>query len=255
MRTAIAVGAAAVLLAIALAVMAPATLLDARIAALSGGRMRIANASGTLWKGSGELVLMPVGTRRPLSWRLDAWPLLRGDIRGVVAGDGQSGQEATIAYARDRFQLAGLDLSLPAESLLRAAAAARTPLGVGGNLVLHVDHLVQVPEALDAQLTVQWRDASVAATPAGARISLGDVRLDLNGRGVELSGPIGNTGGDVEITGQVAVGAAGASKLDATVRPRVSDRERAEMLAAALSALGTADGHGGYRVSWAGTWR
>jgi general secretion pathway protein N len=255
MRTAIAVGAAAVLLAIALAAMAPAALLDARIAAQSGGRMRIANATGTVWNGSGELVLMPAGTRRPLSWRLDAWPLLRGDVRGVVAGDAESRQEATIAYTRDRFELRGLDLSLPAESLMRIATAARAPLGVGGNLVLHIDHLVQAPEALDAQLTMQWRDASVPAPRAGARISLGDVRLDLNGRGVELSGAIANTGGDVEITGQVAVAAAGASKLDATIRPRISDRERAEMIAAALSALGTADGRGGYRVNWAGAWR
>jgi general secretion pathway protein N len=255
MRAAIAVAAAAVLLAIALAVMAPAALLDARIAALSGGRMRIANATGTLWNGSGELVLLPAGTRRPLSWRLDAWPLLRGDIRGVVAGDGENGQEATIAYAPDRFELRGLDVSLPAESLLRVVTSAKAPLGVGGDLLLHIDHLLQVSEALDARLTVQWRDASVPAPRADARISLGDVRLDLGGRGAELSGTIGNTGGDVEISGQVAVAAAGGSKLDATLRPRGTDRARTETIAAALSALGTGDGQGGYRVSWSGTWR
>jgi general secretion pathway protein N len=254
MRTGIAVGAAAVLLVIALAAMAPAALLDARIAALSDGRMRIANAAGTIWNGSGELVLLPAGTRRPLFWRLDAWPLLRGEIRGTIAGaEGAPG--AALTYGRDRFELRGLDLSLPAESLLRAATAAKTPLGVGGNVFMRVDRLLQVPEALDAQLTVQWRDASVPGPRTDARIALGDVRLDLNGRGVELSGPVQNTGGDVEITGQLAIAAAGASRLDATLRPRSTDRERADMIAAVFSGLGAADGQGGYRVSWTGAWR
>jgi hypothetical protein len=84
---------------------------------------------------------------------------------------------------------------------------------------------------------------------------LGDVRIDLNGRGVELTGPVRNAGGDVEINGRVVLTASGATNLDATLRPRNADRERAQLVTAALSTLGAADAQGGYRVHWTGAWR
>src|SRR5208282_2086921 len=92
--------------------------------------------------------------------------------------------------------------------------------------------------ALDAQLTVQWRDASLPGLRADARIALGDVRVDLSGHGSELSGPVRNAGGDVEVTGQVAVAAAGASSVEVVLRPRGGARERADPVTAALATLG-----------------
>ena len=254
MRRALAITAGAVLLAITLLIIAPAALLDARINALSDGRVRLANAAGTLWRGSGELVVLPAGTRQPLFWRLDAWPLLRGEIRATIAVDADGARSATVAYGRDRLDVRDLDVSLPAQSVL-LAAAPKTPLGFGGSLALHVERLVQLPDVLDAQLSAEWRDGTIRGSSADAPISVGDVRIALNGRGAEINGPLRNTGGDVEIDGQVAVGAAGTVRLDATVRPRNSERERADRIAVALAALGTPDGRGGYRVTWRGAWR
>src|SRR5881296_2548201 len=90
MRIAIALGVGAALLAIALAIQAPATLLDQRVAALTGGRLRIANTQGTVWNGDGEVVLLPSGAHCPLAWRIDAGSLVAGELRGSIA----SGQEA-----------------------------------------------------------------------------------------------------------------------------------------------------------------
>ena len=254
MRRALAITAGAVLLAITLLIIAPAALLDARINALSDGRVRLANAAGTLWHGSGELVVLPAGTHQPLFWRLDAWPLLRGEIRATIAVDADGARSATVAYGRDRLDVRDLDVSLPAQSVL-LAAAPKTPLGFGGSLALHVERFVQLPDVLDVQLSGEWRDGSVRGSSADAPISLGDVRIALNGRGAEVNGPLRNSGGDVEIDGQVAVGAAGTVRLDATVRPRSSDRERADRIAVALAALGAPDGRGGYRLTWTGAWR
>ncbi|HEV8258357.1 MAG TPA: type II secretion system protein N [Casimicrobiaceae bacterium] len=254
MRSALAIAAGAVLLAITLLIIAPAALLDARINALSDGRLRIANSAGTLWHGSGELVVLPAGTRQPLFWRLDAWPLLRGEIRATIAPDADGARSATVAYGRDRLDVRELDVSLPAQSVL-LAAAPKTPVGFGGTFALHVERLVQLPDVLDAQVNGEWRDGSVRGSSADAPISLGDVRIALNGRGAEVNGPLRNAGGDVEIDGQFAVGAAGTARLDATVRPRSSDRDRADRIAFALAALGTPDGRGGYRVTWTGAWR
>ena len=100
MRRALVITAGAVLLAITLLIIAPAALLDARINALSEGRGRIANAAGTLWRGSGELVVLPAGTHQPLFWRLDAWPLLRGEIRATIAVDADAARAPGLTEVR-----------------------------------------------------------------------------------------------------------------------------------------------------------
>lgn len=255
MRPALAVAIGAVLLAATLIVAAPASLLDTRIAALSQGRMRLANATGTVWNGSGDLVLLPALSRQPLRWRLDVLPLLHGEIRGTIGGERDGALSTTLAYGRDRIELRTLDLSLPVESVARLASATKNGPALGGNLRLQIDHWVWLGDALDAQLILQWRDASVGGPRADAPIGLGEVQVDLNGRGAEVSGPVRNAGGEVEITGQLTLAAAGAARLDLTVRPRTTDRERADMITAALSMLGAADGNGGYRVRWTGAWR
>jgi general secretion pathway protein N len=256
MRPALALAAGALLLAGALLATAPAALLDARVAALSDGHLHMDNTSGTVWNGSGELVLLPAGTRQALHWRLDAWPLLRGEMRAAIVKETAGAPSATVVYGRDHLELRTLELALPAESILALASPAK--LALGGTVWVQVEHLVWSNNALDAQLNVQWRDASVPGPPgprADARIALGDVRIDLNGRGSELAGPVSNSGGDVEISGQLAVAAAGASSLDATLRPRGGGRERADAVTAALSTLGVPDGQGGYHVRWSGAWR
>jgi len=254
LRPALVLTAGAVLLAIALLIIAPAALLDARVSALSDGRLRITNAAGTLWQGSGELVLIPAGPRQPLFWRLEAWPLLRGEIRATITPAANGARSTTIAYGRDRLEVHDLDVSLPAQSVL-LAAAPKTPLAVGGSLALHVERLIQLPEALDAQLSVEWRDGTIPGSLLGTSIFFGDVRVALNGRGTAITGPLRNSGGDVEIDGQLDVAAAGTARLDATLRPRGNDRERVERTAMTLAALGTPDGRGGYRMIWTGSWR
>jgi hypothetical protein len=255
MRGALALAAGAALLIAALVALAPAGLLDSRLATLSGGHLRVVNTAGTVWNGSGELVQLPAGSRQPLHWRLDAWPLLHGEVRAAIGSGIDGALSATLVYGHEHFELRGLDFSLPVESLLRSATAAKVAQTVGGNLELHVDHLLQQGDTLDGQLTLQWDDASVPGPRTDTRIALGTLRADLSGRGPELAGPLRNSGGDVEIDGQIAIEAGGAATLEATVRPRSTTRERADLVAAALATLGTPDAQGGTRVNWAGSWR
>jgi general secretion pathway protein N len=252
MRPWLAVVLGAAMLAGALLATAPATLLDTRVAALSDGRLRMADASGTIWNGSGELVVLPTRTRQPLHWRLAAWPLLGGEVRASLGGAANA-TGATLVYGRDHFDLRALDVALPVESIVPLATTAK--IALGGTVSLQVPRLTWQGNALDGQLTLQWKDASVPGPGTDARIALGDVRIDLSGRGAELSGPVRNGGGDVEITGQLTLTAAGATQLEVALRPRPGDRERAEAVAAALSTIAAADGQGGYRIRWAGAWR
>jgi general secretion pathway protein N len=253
MRPALAVAAGTLLLGGALLITAPATLLDARLAALSDGHLRVANAVGTIWNGSGEVVLLPSRAREALRWQIDAWPLLRSEVRGAIGTDMEGAPNGSVVYGRDHFELRALDLTLPVESILPLVTSAK--IALGGALTLQLDHLAWLANTLDGQLALQWRDASVPGPQADTRIALGDLRIDLNGHGVELAGPVHNTGGDVEIIGRLTLTAAGALSLEATLRPRDADRAHADLVTATLSSFGSADGQGGYRVRWSGAWR
>ncbi|HEX8010151.1 MAG TPA: type II secretion system protein N [Casimicrobiaceae bacterium] len=251
MRATIAIGAGALLLALALVITAPASLLDARLAALSGDRVRIADAEGTLWNGSGVLVLLPDGTRRPLVWHIAAWPLLRGEVRGTIAGQGDPTQRGEFSYGRERAELRAVDFALPMQTILASAGVPTALLAAGGVVTAHVERLIRTPEAIDARLTLQWRDATLPGLLPGDRIALGEVRLDVDAQGPEIAGALSNRGGEVEIAGRATVSAALAPKVDASVRPRAGlDRDRAEAIGASLSLIGSAEGQGGYRLRW-----
>jgi hypothetical protein len=245
----LAIIAGALLLAIAVAINAPASLLDSRIAAATDGQVRLAGATGTIWNGAGDLVLLPRGTRRALAWHIEAWPLVTGEVRGAVAMGGSAAQRAAFAYGHGRAAVRGLDAELPMDTLMQSAGVPAALGSAGGIVAAHVERFVQMPNAIDADLALQWQDASLPAP--GLRIALGDVRVELRGNGPEISGPVSNRDGDVEIVGRMTLGASLAPKLDATIRPRAGlDRDRAESIATALSLVAAADGQGGYRIVW-----
>lgn len=251
MRTGVAVAVAVVAFAAALILEAPASLLDARLAAISDGRVRIAHADGTLWRGSGDLVLPAGGARQPVTWRIEAWPMLRGELRGSFTG-AESQRIATFDAGGDHIELRGVDLALPIEALLKTLGAPSFLATAGGEVTLHVERLSRGPDALDAQVAVQWSDASVPGQRAD-RIALGDVRAELAGIGHEVPGTIVNSGGEVGIQGTLGASADGSARVDIEVRPREGIApERAAAIAATLGLVGSPDGKGGYRIAWAG---
>jgi hypothetical protein len=253
MRTAIAVAIAVVALAAALMFEAPASLLDARLASISDGRVRIAHAAGTLWRGSGDLVLAAGGAQRPVEWRIEAWPLLRGELRGSFTGGADSQRIATFDASGDKLELRGIELALPMEALLRTLGAPSLLASAGGEVTLRVDRFVHGADALDAQVALQWSNASLPGQRPDLRIALGDVHAELSGQGREVPGTIENSGGDVDIRGTLRASANGSARVDLDVRPRPGiARDRADAIATALGLIGSPDGQGGYRVAWAG---
>jgi hypothetical protein len=251
MRTWLAIVCGVFFVILALIIEAPATLLEGRLAAISGGRAHVSNTSGTLWRGAGELVLDD-GVRRRIAWRLDPWALLRGEVRGTLAGDGAA-PDARFAVGRDRLELDGVALAMPIAALQRAAGASSMLANASGEVAIRVDRLVRDADAIDVQLALQWRDASISGPGTPSRIALGDIQVEMSGRGAEVSGPIANRGGEVEIDGKVTASANGRTRLEANIRPRPGiDKAHADAIAKALSTVGIPDAQGGYRVAWSG---
>lgn len=250
MRTGIALGAGLLLLLLALAVEAPATLIDGRLAANSGGRLRLADARGTAWNGDGDLRLLPGDTRLPIRWRIAMWPLLWGEWRGSVGSDDVQ-PSASFEISHGDYTLRNLALALPADALLRAAGAPAALGPAGGTLSIRSDALTQRGEGIDGRIDLRWDNASLPGPRPDLRIALGDVRIDASGHAAELAGTLSNRGGDVDIGGTAALTTNGIARIDAVIRPRPGiEAERSKAIVGVLSALGQPDGAGGYRVAW-----
>lgn len=250
MRGWLATGAGAVLLAAALAMEAPATLVDSRVAALTAGRVRVAAATGTVWHGSGQLTLLPGGTSMPISWRIQPLPLLRGELAGLVDAGG-TGRSASFNVAREEFSLQNISMTLPAAAVLRAAGVPAALAAAGGTLALDVGSLSRRSDRLDARMALRWRDASLAGPGSGLRIALGDVRLEAAGSGAQVPATLANSGGEVDIAGDVVFSSGRTPRVDARVKPRAGiGAERSAAIEAMLAAVGRSDGAGTYRIVW-----
>ncbi|MGH8849821.1 MAG: type II secretion system protein N, partial [Casimicrobiaceae bacterium] len=220
MRAWLAVGAAALLLAAALAIEAPATLVDRRIEALTGGRVRIAGATGSVWRGSGELALLPDGVHTPITWRIDPMALLRGEVAASVdIADASRPAELTIGTRGD-FAAQNLALTLPAAAALRAAGIPALLAAAGGTLVLEVASLARRGDRLDGRVTLLWQAATLPGPRAGTRIALGDVRLEAAGSGPQMPATLANSGGELDIAGKLVFTMRAMPQIDVHATPR-----------------------------------
>lgn len=250
MRAWLVIVAGATLLAAALIIEAPATLLDPRVADLTDGRVRIAAATGTIWRGAGELTLLPDGVRIPIVWRLEPMPLLRGGLAGsLTAGD--ANRPATFTVEQQDFIVHDFAIALPATSALRIAGVPDALTNAGGTLTLDAADLARRGDRLEARANLNWTNAALAAPLTGTRIALGDVRLAAAGSGSEIPATLSNSGGEVDIAGSLVFSTRGTPQIDARIKPRPGlPADRNGAIGAALSSIGRADGAGGYRIVW-----
>ena len=251
MRTGIAVGACVLFVALALAVEAPATLIDGRLDTLSGGRVRMLDAGGTLWNGRGALWFAPGYATPRLEWHLEAWPLLAGELRGRLEGERGAEPHASFAIGGRAFALRDAALTVPADAVLRAADAPDALAAAGGTIGLRAESLSLQRDVIDGRVALRWDGASLPGPRPEVRIALGDMRLDAVGQGNALTATLANAGGDVDISGSARASTNGEARIDAVIRPRAGiDVERSRAITGALAAFGQPDGADGYRFVW-----
>ena len=73
------------MLLLAIAAFAPASLLDRRIAAATGGKVRLVDATGTVWNGRGALANAAGTWRAPIAWTVAWAALATGTLAGAAA--------------------------------------------------------------------------------------------------------------------------------------------------------------------------
>lgn len=234
-------------LAAALALFAPATLVDHRLAQATAGKLRLADAAGTVWHGHG--IVADNGGRFgiPVAWRTSRSALLRGavsvelqPVAGAVTPTG------LVELTNDAVSLRAAALEAPAQALT-VALPARGLSALGGTLTVSAPAFAWAKGTGSGTTSVRWRGARLVVGDVVA--DLGDVELALAPQGSGLHGRLSSKGGNVRIDGTLTL--AGASLgVDATVTPAPAAPPQ---IALALAALGTPSADGGVRLAWRGT--
>jgi general secretion pathway protein N len=180
---------------------APATLVDASLQRASHGRLRLAEAQGTLWSGSGLVEIRDAGGQtgiaRSLAWRVMPETLLRGRLVCEV-GLEQATRRFPVTISLSRIELANADISLPAAAL-SLGVPKLAPLGLTGDVLIHVAHLSIARDGLEGNATLQWNAAGSAFSPVSP---LGDYELRLDGEGTAANASLRTIEGPLQLDGK-----------------------------------------------------
>jgi len=187
--------------ALGLIAAAPATLIDARLQQASDGGLRLAEASGTLWSGAGQIEIRDANRRtgiaKSIAWRVRPAYLLRGKLLYEVALD-RAVQRFPVTISLSRIEVADANINLPAAAL-SLGVPKLAPLGLTGDMLLHIARLAFGRGSVQGNATLQWRGAASAFT----RVSpLGDYELRFEGDGAAVRASLRTLQGPLQLEGQ-----------------------------------------------------
>jgi general secretion pathway protein N len=185
----------------ALIALAPATLIDARLEHASEGRLRLAEAQGTLWSGKGWIEIRDAagraGVARRLNWRVLPGSLLRGRLVAVVDLD-QAAKPFAVTLSPSRIEIADAGITLPAAAL-GLGVPKLAPFRLTGEVLLKIPRLSFERGRMDGDATLQWRAACSALTPVSP---LGEYEVTLKAVGPELHAALRTLEGPLQLDGK-----------------------------------------------------
>jgi Type II secretion system (T2SS), protein N len=228
----------------ALAAFAPATWLDRRIGAATDGKLRLTDANGTIWRGSGVLSDAQGTWRAPIAWQLAAWPLLRGavDIELGSPGDPDA-PRGRLQFEPRVVDLRNLRLRVPA-AVLNSLAPIKLPAEGGGEFSIDAPAFRYAANQPEGAFDLRWERARFATDVAA--LDLGTVTAHVAPQGSGLAGKIANVGGDARIDGDVVLSGTGVSvRADIAPGPGVPPE-----IARMLATLGAPDANGTIHLQW-----
>ena len=206
------------------AVLAPAQWAAGAVRAGTGGRIDLAESSGSLWRGEATVVLAsgsdPGASRASLperlSWRLSPWQLLVGTLDLTLSHPSALAQPLTIRMSPGQPALLGATtLRLPA-SLLIGLGAPWNTVRPGGVITLNWDRLQLSPGRMQGALGAEWQFASSSLTPVSP---FGHYRLVTNGQYPGTTLQLQTISGPLELTGSGTIGEGGRLRFEGLARP------------------------------------
>ena len=203
--------------AAALAVLAPATLIDERLEQASGGRLRLAEARGSLWSGAGWIEIRDAegraGVARRLAWRVLPWSLLRGRLVAEIDLD-QTAKPFPATLSFSGLQIADAGINLPAAAL-GLGVPKLAPFRLTGEVRVDISRLSIERSRVDGDATLQWRAAGSALTPISP---LGDYEMRFKAAGPAVHAVLSTLEGPLQLDGQGTWSNGGPPSFLATAR-------------------------------------
>jgi general secretion pathway protein N len=236
---------------------ANATWLDWGFGYVSQGRVALAEAQGTLWQGSGQLVLVDVAAQRDanqqsrgaeiqrsslngvalpgrVSWKLNPWPLLLGRIDLALRLDGMN-RDITVKGTSREVAVSEGNLSLPAVDLSRLGSPWST-LRPSGALALKWEALNFRNNGFDGKAQIELREASAAISPINP---VGSYRVDLSGQGTDTGVVLSTLQGPLRLNGTGRFSARTGLSMNAEAIADESERLRLQSM---LGLIGRREG-------------
>lgn len=196
---------------------APATLVDFALEDISHGRLRLAEAQGTLWSGLGNVEIRDsrgiAGVAKTLAWRLLPTSLLQGHLVCEVSLE-QTTTPFTVTASFSGIKVSNAVISLPAAAL-GLGIPKLAPLGLSGELLVHIASLSIERQKMWGKAKLQWHNAGSALTLVSP---LGDYELDFESQGTSTQVTLNTTQGSLQLDGNGAWESGGDLRFHAVAR-------------------------------------
>ena len=180
----------------------PAYWADWLVSRASHNAVRIQQPEGTLWGGSGSLVVQSIGQepmQTRIAWSIQPLWLFTGKLQARLSSrDAGSPLNATLRIGYRHLSISDVDAAVPA-SVLSAFNPAVDLVAPSGRLQITAQQATLTPAGLDGGLQLTWLGAGARM---GGLNEVGDYRLVVNGRGPTAELRIETLRGDVGVTAQ-----------------------------------------------------
>jgi hypothetical protein len=180
----------------------PAYWADWLVSRVGFGAMRILQTEGTLWNGSGNLVIQNISREQfqaRISWELETWRLFTGRLQARLSSRNDGLENfATIRAGYHHLSVQDVDTTLPL-SILSAFVPAMDLVAPSGRLKITTQQATLTPAGLDGDIQLIWLNAGARM---GGLSEAGDYRLVVNGRGATANILVETLRGDIGVTGQ-----------------------------------------------------
>lgn len=204
--------------------MAPAALLSGLLASSTAGRLTLAQSQGTLWRGSGVLLLQHDTQFLPLgrfAWRLSVPFNFSGLVAEVDTGKVASPTQIHLSPWKNEIEIQRGAVQLPAQ-LLAVFAPQLTPYRLTGELDVSTDHFVISRAKNEGMIVVDWKQAASGLTDIAP---LGDYRITLLGVGQQLNIGLLTQSGKLQLTGQGAIQSGQPLEFNGTAQAAPAQKE------------------------------
>ena len=208
-----------------LIVLAPASLIDARLEQASGGRLRLAEAQGSLWAGSGWIEVREAGGRsgiaKRVAWRVLPESLLRARLVAELQLE-RADKPFRLALSFSRIEIADANIDLPVAAL-GLGLPKLAPFRLTGEVRVDIPRLSLGRGKADGDATLRWRAAGSALTPISP---LGDYEVHFKAVGPAVHAELRTLSGPLQLDGKGAWANGAAPSFLATARVPPQHREQ-----------------------------